>query len=185
MLVRVFAVLALLSLVLGVSLALIRVLAPREASERLARDYGSLLLPLGALVATVATIGSLYLSEVLGMVPCRLCWFQRIAMYPLAPILGLAAVRRDLDVIRPYGLVLAVSGLLISAYHYAIQWFPSAEVGACAADAPCTAMLVQLFEFVSIPFMAGSGFLLIAGLLSLPPTTEAAASLPDLEEVNA
>src|SRR4051812_10965964 len=50
---------------------------------------------LAALVAVVATCGSLYLSEVAHFVPCTMCWYQRIAMYPLAPMLVVAAWRRD------------------------------------------------------------------------------------------
>ncbi len=116
------------------------------------------------LVALVATIGSLVYSEVIHFVPCRLCWFQRIFMYPLSIILGVGAWRRDLAV-RFYGIPLALIGLAISIWHYLIQVFPAWEGGACDPINPCSARYVEVFGFVSIPFMAGAGFTLIAVLL--------------------
>src|SRR6266540_2558895 len=85
-------------------------------------------------VAAVATLGSLYYSEVANFVPCRLCWYQRIAMYPLVPMLGLAAARGDLSV-RRYALVLAAIGAPISAWHILVERFPNLESGACDPDA--------------------------------------------------
>ena len=81
-------------------------------------------------VAAVATVGSLYLSEVVGFVPCLLCWYQRICMYPLSVILLVAAIRRD-RAVRWYVVPLAAVGTVISTYHYAIEWRPSLEAGAC------------------------------------------------------
>jgi disulfide bond formation protein DsbB len=116
------------------------------------------------LVALVATVGSLIYSEVIHFEPCRLCWFQRIAMYPLAIILLVGAIRRDWQV-KYYGLPLSLIGLGISIYHYLIQTFPSLEGGACDPANPCSAKYVDLFGFVSIPFMAGAGFIVISVLL--------------------
>lgn len=118
------------------------------------------------LVALAATAGSLLYSEYFGLEPCRLCWFQRIAMYPLAAILLVGAIRRD-RAVRLYGLPLSLVGLGISIWHYTIQVFPQLETGSsCDPDNPCTARLVEIFGFVSIPFMAGAGFLLISVLLA-------------------
>lgn len=116
------------------------------------------------IVALVSTVGSLIYSEVIGFEPCRLCWFQRIAMYPLAAVLLVGAIRRDWQV-KYYGLPLSVIGLGISIYHYLIQAFPSMEGGACDPANPCSARYVDLFGFVSIPFMAGAGFIVISVLL--------------------
>lgn len=123
-------------------------------------------LALALLVALGATAGSLYLSEVAHFVPCRLCWYQRIAMYPLAPVLGLAAWRRDLSV-RPYGLVLAGIGLLIASYHALLERFPWLDTGACEADNPCTLVWVRELGYVTIPLMAATAFAVIALLLGL------------------
>ena len=120
---------------------------------------------LAGAVALVATLGSLYYSEVANFVPCRLCWYQRIGMYPLALLLGIATWRDDGGV-RRYALPLAVLGGAISVYHYLIQWFPELQAGACDPTAPCAAFYVREFGFVSIPFMALMGFAAVATLLS-------------------
>lgn len=122
---------------------------------------------LAALVATAATLGSLYFSEVQNLVPCRLCWFQRICMYPLALVLGIGAWRRDRDV-RWYAVPLAALGLLISAYHYLIEWFPSLEAGACDLTAPCSVPYFRGFGIASLAFMAMCGFAAVLALLFIP-----------------
>lgn len=115
-------------------------------------------------VALTATLGSLYLSEIADFVPCTLCWYQRIAMYPLVPLLGIAAWRKDHS-IDLYAAVLAVAGALIAAYHYLIQSFPSLDSGSCNPLVPCTAAYIRQFDFITIPYMALSAFLLILALL--------------------
>ena len=117
-------------------------------------------------IAAVATAGSLIFSEVYHYTPCELCWFQRIAMYPLAVILGVAAVRRDLDV-RRYALPLSVVGALISTWHVLVQRVPAmAGTTSCDATAPCTGIWVEAFGIFTIPTMAGIGFLAITALLA-------------------
>jgi disulfide bond formation protein DsbB len=120
-----------------------------------------------AAVAIVSTLGSLYYSEVANFPPCRLCWFQRIGMYPLAVILPLAAWRRDWSV-RWYALPLAVGGGLVSVYHVLIERYPSLESGSCDPTNPCSIIWVERLGYLTIPTMALSGFALIAVLLSLP-----------------
>ncbi len=115
-------------------------------------------------VAGIAMVGSLFLSEVAHLTPCSLCWYQRIAMYPLVLILGIAAIRKDCSVWR-YALPLALVGLAIAIYHVTIQWLPNLDIGACTTGAPCTGRYVTVFGFVSIPTMAGAAFLLIAAIL--------------------
>jgi disulfide bond formation protein DsbB len=122
-------------------------------------------LPLAAAVAVGATAGSLYFSESAGFVPCELCWFQRIAMYPMSVILVLAALRRDRSVL-PYALALSVIGLGISAYHIQLQLFPD-QGSFCDATNPCTARWVEAFGWMTIPQMAGLSFALIASLSAL------------------
>ena len=116
-------------------------------------------------VATTATLGSLFYSEVIHFPPCELCWFQRIFMYPLSILLLIAAVRRE-AVAKIYTLPLAVIGLAISIWHYLIQIYPSLDGGACDPSNPCSSRWVEVFGFISIPFMAGAGFIVIAVLLA-------------------
>jgi disulfide bond formation protein DsbB len=121
-----------------------------------------------ALVAAVAMAGSLYLSEGAHLVPCRLCWYQRTMMYPLAIILVIAAFRRDWK-IRAYAVPLAVIGAAVSIYHVLIEWHPSLESSSsCDPLNPCSALpLPRYAGFISIPTMAGSAFLFIAVVLLL------------------
>jgi disulfide bond formation protein DsbB len=125
--------------------------------------------------ALVASTGSLYLSEVVGFVPCSLCWYQRIAMYPLVVVLGVATVRGDASVWR-YALPLAVLGAAIAAYHVTIQLQPSLDVGVCSAGASCTGRYLAVFGFVSIPVMAAAAFLLVTALMLLVRRIERAES---------
>ena len=131
-------------------------------------------LTLAFCVAAVATAGSLYFSEVAHFVPCRLCWYQRSAMYPLVPILGLAAWRRDHH-IRPYAGLVAALGGTISVYHVLLEHYPSLEAGACEVANPCTIIWVRRFGYLTIPVMALSAFALIVTLMVFSrPTPEGA-----------
>lgn len=134
------------------------------AMDALRAIVGPAALWLAALVALVATTGSLYLSEVAGFVPCALCWYQRIAMYPLVVILGVAAWRNDPGVAR-YAGPLAGIGALISIYHIGVQRLPGLPSGACSLDTPCSVIYVERFGFVTIPVMALAGFLAILTLV--------------------
>ncbi|HZR12510.1 MAG TPA: disulfide bond formation protein B [Acidimicrobiia bacterium] len=122
-------------------------------------------LGLAATVAVVSLAGSLYLSEVAHFLPCRLCWYQRIAMYPLAVVLVVAALRRDAAV-RWYAIPLAVGGLAISLWHLGVEHLGIGE-GACDIANPCSIRWVEHFGFVTIPFMAACGFVAIAVLTAV------------------
>lgn len=154
--------LALLALVaIGISVYSLVVLVRGRIPDWL-RDAA---LPLAAAVALVATGGSLYLSEVAGYIPCALCWYQRIAMYPLVVVVGVAALRRDLDAWLT-ALPLTVVGAGIAAWHVAVERLPDLGSGVCDPTAPCTILWVEEFGFLTIPTMALIGFVTIA-LLTL------------------
>ncbi len=159
------ATLALLSGAAGiVLLVLLAIPASRSGLSRRISGSEGTLVGFAAGVAFVASAGSLYYSEVVGFVPCVLCWYQRIAMYPLVPVLAVGTLRKDRNA-WAYGTPLAVIGLLIALYHVMIQFRPALDVGACGTGVPCTARYLAVFGFVSIPVMASGGFLLILGLL--------------------
>jgi disulfide bond formation protein DsbB len=115
--------------------------------------------PLAAVVATVATGGSLWMSEVAGYAPCVLCWYQRIAMYPLVVVLGVAAVRRDPHVWRT-AVPLAVIGSAVSTWHLVVERVPSLA-GVCDPTAPCAVRWVEEFGVLTLPAMALTGFLTV------------------------
>ncbi|MDF2814687.1 MAG: dihydroneopterin aldolase, partial [Paenibacillus sp.] len=113
-------------------------------------------------VALVATLGSLYFSEIKEYLPCKLCWYQRILMYPQVLLLGIAAVRKDTS-IYIYVLPMTILGACISAYHYLMEktdWIPSNSFS--CGMVPCDAVYINWFGFVTIPFLALTGFTLIS-----------------------
>lgn len=124
-------------------------------------------LQLAWAVAVVATLGSLYFSEVLQYNPCKLCWIQRIFMYPLAIILGIAAVKRD-HKITTYVLALTIPGGLVSLFHYLYEktdWFKAAST--FCRENPCDIEYINWLGFITIPFLALVAFTLITVLCIL------------------
>lgn len=124
-------------------------------------------LLLAFIVATVATLGSLFYSEIAGYEPCKLCWFQRIVMYPQAILLGIAWERRDKNII-PYALVLSGIGGIIAAFHYYLQLVPTSPLVPCSVVGvaiSCTTREFTHLGYVTIPMMALTAFLLIIGAL--------------------
>ncbi|WP_281885980.1 disulfide oxidoreductase [Paenibacillus sp. YYML68] len=112
-------------------------------------------------IALVATLGSLYFSEVLMYAPCKLCWYQRILMYPLVLLLGIAAVRKE-QRFYWYVLPLSIWGGGISLYHYLMQKTGLFAEGAKACGiVPCDVDYINWFGFVTIPFLAWVAFVLI------------------------
>jgi disulfide bond formation protein DsbB len=165
---RTFGVLALVALasaVVGIA-ALVTRRVPSWLDE--------VALPLATAIAVVATGGSLYLSEVAGYLPCALCWYQRIAMYPLTIVLGVAALRGDRQVWRT-ALPLTVIGAGVSVWHIAIERNPSLGGGVCDPAAPCAIRWVEEFGFLTLPTMALIAFLAI-GVLSLVAARAATAA---------
>ena len=138
-------------------------LGATSAGRRRLRGLRTDMLRLAFSVVAVSTAASLWFSEVGGFVPCELCWYQRIAMYPLVVILGVATWRSDPDP-RWRVLPFSVTGLLVSAYHYQLQLFPE-QGSSCDVAAPCTRQWVDQFGFVSIPFMAFCGFAAVTALV--------------------
>ncbi len=119
-------------------------------------------------IALIATLGSIYFSEIADFVPCRLCWFQRIAMYPLVAVLLVAAVRRDVRGGVLYALAFPVIGAGISIYHIYIERNPRAETPGCmAGGAPCSLMWFEELGYVTIPTLALTAFALIGVLLAM------------------
>jgi disulfide bond formation protein DsbB len=162
------AVVAEAGVAVGVVLAVGGRLSPGLARARatVAAVVGPQALALACTVAAVATAGSLYFSEVAHFTPCKLCWYQRICMYPLVPLLGWGAWRRDLRVRIPAALLAGV-GTLIASYHVLIERYPTLESSTCDPDNPCSLIWVRRLGYLTIPTMALSGFALILILLAV------------------
>jgi len=166
---RFYAILAIAAIGGMVILATLRILAIQsdpalDAYAAIARAIQARGVIVAWFVAALATIGSLFFSEIAKFTPCTLCWYQRIAMYPLVVILGMAMVRRQRR--PPTGtLALATIGAAIAAYHVALEWIPSLDTGSCAVSAPCTFVWFRAFGIFSLPTLALTAFLLILTLL--------------------
>lgn len=119
------------------------------------------------LIALAATLGALFIGEVLGRMPCVLCWYQRIAMFPLVPILTLSLWRND-GAARRYGLPLAVAGLALSGWHSALYagLIPQAAAP-CTRDGPSCTDQAQVVLGLPLPYLALTAFAAIIACLSL------------------
>lgn len=118
-------------------------------------------LLLAWIASILAMVGSLFFSERMGFIPCTLCWYQRILMYPLVFFLGIAFYRNDREIYK-YVLPISVIGLVVSSYHYALQKIPSMhEFSACTSGVPCSGQYINWLGFVTIPFLALIAFTII------------------------
>lgn len=118
-------------------------------------------------VALVSTLGSLTYSDILGYEPCKLCWFQRIFMYPEVLLLGVALYKREKTII-PYALLMAVFGEIIALYHYIIQLgFLPAPCTVSGYSVSCAKKFVLQFGYITIPLMAFTAFVMIIYFLML------------------
>lgn len=116
-------------------------------------------------VSTIATLGSLYFSNVLGYEPCRLCWFQRIFMYPIAVISG-SALFLDKSDLKDYAMPLALIGAPIGFYHSMIQRFEQFTSSGCSVTAvSCSTEYTFHYGYITIPVMALTAFLVIIFVL--------------------
>jgi disulfide bond formation protein DsbB len=118
------------------------------------------------IVALVATLAALFLGEVMGMTPCLLCWYQRILMFPLALILGIAAFADDRRG-AVYALPLALGGAAVAGYHTALiaGWVPAWWIP-CGAGPSCSEQSLVILGGIQIPWLALAAFVVIAGLLA-------------------
>lgn len=130
----------------------------------------------------MATLGSLFLSEYSDFIPCRLCWFQRIAMYPLAVVLFGAALRPDVRGAFFYGLPLAVIGGIVAIRHLYIEANPGAEPASCKVGAPCSVKWIDVFGHVTIPMLALTAFAAIVALLAVAWSAREPRSLARIAE---
>jgi disulfide bond formation protein DsbB len=159
-----------IALVLGMAALVSR--RARQGWIGLAAFLGPQALLVAWIVAIVTTLGSLYYSLHAGFIPCELCWYQRIAMYPLVVVLGVGWLRRD-----PKAWITALPFVVVGAplalYHWLVERVPSfAESSSCSAFAPCTAPYFEKLGFVTLAWMSLSSFLLIGTLLALFVTAQ-------------
>ena len=134
--------------------------------RKLVPKIGPYALDFAAAFAIAATGGSLYLSEVLLIPPCVLCWYQRILMYPLVIILVAAKVRkvkRIWEIVLPFTFI----GSALSIYHYYLQFAPNPGTvcSAVGISISCSEKPFVHYGYITIPWMALSAFVYIATLM--------------------
>lgn len=168
---------------LVLALAAAGVRGPLGALRRLLWGYE---LWAAFVVSAIATGGSLFLSDVAHFVPCELCWFQRICMYPMSLLTLLAAVRND-HRIATYLLPFPVIGTCISIYHLLVEHGVVEQSTQCSLSAPggCATKWIEEFGYITIPTLAITAFTLLIVILGLAVTGSADQSTDDLEEVPA
>lgn len=127
------------------------------------RRYG---LYLSWVIACVGTLFSLYFSEVRGLEPCHLCWYQRICLFPLAIILGLAAYRGFLPIAR-YVLPQVIIGFMLALYQVALQEIPGWNPIDICGGGPSCEEGITVFGPLTIPMLSSMGFALIGFFLIL------------------
>jgi disulfide bond formation protein DsbB len=162
-------------LILAAILALAGVRGPVDAVRRALWGYE---LWAAFLVAALATGGSLFLSEVAGFIPCELCWFQRICMYPLSILTLFAAAHGDYKLAR-YLLPLPVVGAGVSIFHLLVENHVVATPQGCQVGAGCTVKWIDYFGYMTIPTLALTAFVLLIAFLALAATgPDETATLP-------
>jgi disulfide bond formation protein DsbB len=113
-------------------------------------------------IALASVVGSLFFSEVMMLPPCVLCWYQRIAMYPLVLVIGTGIVCGDRRM-KLYAVPLAIAGLIIAVYHNLLYYGVIPEsIAPCAEGVPCNAVQIELLGFITIPML---GLLAFAGVV--------------------
>ena len=141
-----------------------RVRAPFQGT---AATLGGWCRPLATAVAATCMAGSLYYSEVVGFVPCHLCWYQRFFMYPLVAILAVGLWSRARRATRWIALPVATIGAGVALYHWLVERVPSlAETSACSLTTPCSVPWFTRLGFITIAWMSLSGFLAVVALLA-------------------
>ncbi|ADU31248.1 disulfide oxidoreductase [Evansella cellulosilytica] len=123
-------------------------------------------------IALIATLGSLYFSEIENFIPCELCWVQRIFMYPLAITLAIAAIKKDSKQAY-YTLPISLIGLSFSIYHVMLERIPAlSETAEGCGIIPCNYLYINWFGFITIPFLALIAFLSISIIMVYVIVTE-------------
>lgn len=126
------------------------------------------------IVALMATLVSLFYSEIAHYAPCQLCWFQRIFMYPQVILLGIALWKKDKIITVYNSIALSTIGGLIAGYHYLLQVGVASALpcGAVGYSAACSQRFVLNFGYITIPMMAFTAFALIVTMMIVTKKVE-------------
>ncbi|MFH1235744.1 MAG: disulfide oxidoreductase [Parcubacteria group bacterium] len=149
-------------MVLGTLGLLVYAWVSRKPDNRLLAWTGDHGVLFTFIVALIATAGSLFFSEIAHFTPCKLCWFQRIFMYPQVVVLGIALLKKERTIAVMQSLMLSAIGVVFAGYHYNLQMFAKV-VKPCSLNDPvsCAEKVVIHYGYITIPMMALTAFLMI------------------------
>lgn len=151
----------------ALGLSFVVIFARLTKANNLLVEIKKIALPMAALITTTSMLGSLYFSEIVNYKPCRLCWYQRSAMYPLAIFLIVANFKK-IKYTKVIASTLALVGGAIATYHWFLERFPNLDAGVCDAKLPCEFIWFESFGFVTLSFMAFTAFLATLVLVTIP-----------------
>lgn len=163
---QLFSILTVIAQV-SVVLILLSLLFKNPLTGKILSFYGKNALLFAFTIALVSTLGSLYYSEIAHFTPCKLCWYQRILMYPQVILFGIAYAKKDKH-IALYSIVLSILGAGIALYHYLLQIGTIGEILPCSTvgySVSCAEKFVMTYGYITIPMMSLSAFLLILFLM--------------------
>jgi len=128
-------------------------------------NFGSVLVFLSFLVASIATLSSLFFSEIMNFVPCSMCWYQRIFMYPLVLIFLINLLYPD-DKLFKYSFPLVITGLSLSIYHNLLMFgLISEDLVPCVKGVPCSTVYINWLGFITIPLLSFIAYAILFILL--------------------
>lgn len=131
----------------------------------MSKFFSKYILYIAFLQVLIATLGSLFLSEILKFPPCVLCWYQRICIYPLVAIFAVGILKKD-KLVNYYAWPLIATGWLISLYHNLLYYNILPEAAApCAAGVSCTTRFFAWFGFVTIPLLSFTAFTILGACM--------------------
>lgn len=118
------------------------------------------------LISCGVLIGSLYMSEVLNYQPCTLCWCQRICLFPLPILLGIALYKGFLG-IALYAIPFPLLAFGFSSYQVLLSFFPSFQkIHTCSAAGSCLFAAPPFFGTLSPAMIStGASFTMIVFLI--------------------
>lgn len=167
-------ILSLLTLLAHIGIAIFFVLYFffRKIFNKTLAKHKNYFIKYAMVVALVATFGSLFFSDVAGYEPCKLCWYQRIFMYPQVFLFGLALYKKE-RVVVDYALTLSILGAGIALYHYLMQvnLVPSGVCSVIGYSASCSQRFEMEYGYITIPMMSLTAFFIISSLMVLSRKT--------------
>jgi len=153
--------------VLGQIIILVLVISFLFRENKIVGFFSKKAIPFSFVVALIATLGSLFYSEIAGYEPCKLCWFQRIFMYPQVILLGITLWKKNGILVIYNSISLSVIGAVIAGYHYLLQigLVPELSCAAVGYSVACSQRFVMNFGYITIPMMAFTAFAMIITFL--------------------